>query len=133
MKNRVILCGQSQRNYAKQLIDGASPNCVVTIAQPTRTVLQNAKVWAMLTDISKQKIKPNGKKGTPESWKGIIMQACGHAIQFEIGLDGDPFPMGHKSSQLTISQCADMIEFMYFYGAEQNVVWKELERMDLAE
>ena len=81
----------------------------------------------MLGDISKHGPKPNGKMGTPDAWKGIVMYACGHECQFEIGLDGEPFPLGLRSSQLTISQCSDLIEFMYAYGAEQNIIWTEPE------
>ena len=127
MKNKVILYGDSQRAYAAKIIAEAPEKAVVTIAQPNRTNEQNAKVWAMLTDISKHGPKPNGKMGTPDAWKGIIMQACGHVCQFELGLDGEVFPVGHRSSNLTISQCADLIEFMYAFGAEQGVLWSEPE------
>ena len=104
MKNKVILYGDSQRAYATKLIAEAPEKAVVTIAQANRTNEQNAKVWTMLGDISKHGPKPNGKMGTPDAWKGIVMYACGHECQFEIGLDGEPFPVGLRSSQLTISQ-----------------------------
>lgn len=125
MTNRIILHGESQRRFAKGLIDIAPERAVVTIAQPSRTVIQNAKVWAMLGDISKQLLTPRGSKATADVWKCIVMHACDHESQFEIGLNGNPFPVGFRSSQLNIGQCADLITFMYQLGDERGVVWSD--------
>jgi len=46
-------------------------------------------------------------------------------VQFETGLDGAPFPIGYSSSKLTKAQMADLIEFMYAFGAENCVEWSE--------
>ena len=52
MGQTVILRGPSQRSFAKQLIDRAPTDTVVTIREATRTNDQNAKMWAMLSDVS---------------------------------------------------------------------------------
>jgi len=65
---------------------------------------------------------------TPDVWKHLVMHACGHDVQFEIGLDGKPFPTGFRSSKLTVGQMSDLIEWIYAYGAEHNVQWSEPEQ-----
>lgn len=123
MAQTVILHGKSQREFAKRLIESAPVNAVLSIREAKRTVDQNSKLWAMLSDVSRA--KPQGRCHTPEVWKALFMHACGHAVQFEMGLNGQPFPAGFRSSRLTKSQMADLIESVYAYGAEHGVVWTE--------
>lgn len=123
MTQTVILAGDSQRELAKRLIDRAPPGAVVAIREAKRTLDQNARFWAMLSDISRA--KPEGRMHTPEVWKSLAMHACGHAVRFEQGLDGDPFPVGFRSSRLTKRQMGDLIDFLGSYGGEHGVIWSE--------
>lgn len=128
MAQTVILRGAAQRALAKQMIDRAPSDAVVQISQAKRSLDQNAKMHAMLSDISRH--MPDGRRHTPEIWKALVMHACGHAVQFEHGLDGQPFPIGFRSSQLKKAQMSDLIEFIYEYGARHNVQWSEPMRED---
>lgn len=121
MSQTVIIRGEDQRRLAKHLIDRAPTDAVVTIREGTRTTDQNSKFHAMLSDISRA--KPQGRKHTPDVWKALMMKACGHQVQFALGIDGEPFPIGFRSSQLSKAQMSDLIEFMYQFGAENGVVW----------
>ena len=124
---KIILVGDSQRAFAKREIDAAPKMAVVTIRDATRTDEQSAKMWAMLGEISKA--KPEGREHTPEVWKSIFMNALGHKIRFEAGLDGEVFPLGFRSSHLTIRQMSDLIEFILWYGASHGVHFREPERV----
>ena len=119
----VRLVGPSQRAFAHTLIDRAPDDAIVNIRAATRTNEQNAKMWAMISDVSRA--KPEGRTHTADVWKCLFMQACGHAVQFEVGLDGNPFPIGFRSSHLTKAQMGDLIETIYEYGARHNVAWSE--------
>lgn len=123
MSHTVILIGESQREYAKRLIDAAPLGFVMRLFERKRTTEQNDKMWAMLTDISHA--KPMGIRETPDGWKALIMHACGHEVQFMQGLDGRPFPVGFRSSKLTIRQMSEMIEWMLAFGAEHGVTWSD--------
>lgn len=123
MVQTVILHGKTQREFAKRLIDAAPVDAVLSVREAKRTVDQNSKLWAMLSDVSRA--KPGGRCQTPEVWKALFMHACGHSVQFEMGLNGQPFPTGFSSSRLTKRQMAELIESIYAYGAEHGVVWTE--------
>lgn len=123
MAQTVILGSEYQRAIAKQLVDRAPPNAVLTIKESARSTEQNAKLWAMLSDVSRA--KPEGRRHTPEIWKCLFMSACGHAVQFENGLNGQPFPVGFRSSRLTKAQMSDLIECVSEYGARHHVQWSE--------
>jgi len=119
----VILVGDIQRAFAKRLIDAAPAGAVVNVRQATRTIDQNDLMWALLSDLSRA--KPQGRKETPDMWKAIIMKACGHAVQFTMGIDGEPFPVGYRTSKLTKAQMSDLIEFIYSFGAENGVIFND--------
>ncbi len=119
----IKLCGPRQRERAKAIINGAPEGYVVTVREPTRNLDQNARMWAMLGDISKA--IPDGRRHTPEDWKCLFMHACGWEVQFLDGLDGRPFPSGFKSSKMTVRQMADLITFISAYGDEHEVAWSE--------
>lgn len=123
MSQTVILRGDRQRAFAHTLIDKAPIDAVVKISPAKRSDDQNAKMWAMLSDVSRA--KPEGRMHTPEVWKCLMMNALGHETAFEMGLDNRPFPVGFQSSQLTKAQMSDLIEFIYSYGAQHNVKWSE--------
>jgi len=123
MAQTVILRGPIQQALACDLIRKAPKDAVVRISSPKRSTDQNAKFWAMLSDISRA--QPDGRKHPPETWKALSMHACGHAVQFETGLSGEPFPIGFRSSRLTKEQMSELIEFLYEYGARHGVVWSD--------
>lgn len=126
----IILRGKSQRDMAKRLIDLAPDDAVVNVREATRNADQNARLWAMLSDISRA--KPEGRMHTAEVWKALFMNACGYEVQFLQGLDGNPFPAGFRSSRLTVRQMAELISFVSAYGDQHSVRWSEPMPSDLA-
>ena len=128
--HKIILHGASQKENAHRLIEQAPTGYVLTISEPTRTLEQNDKFWAMLTDLSIA--KPEGRKGTPDDWKHWVMHTCGFECQFMEGLDGRPFPIGFRSSKLKVKQMIDLMDWMYAYGAEHGVIWSEPKQEDAA-
>jgi hypothetical protein len=119
----VILAGNSQRDFAKSLIDMAPQNAVVNIKERKRSISQNDLMWALLSDVSRA--KPNGRTMTTDRWKMAFMDACGHEVQFEQGLNGGFFPVGHSSSKLTVSEMSELIEFIFAWGSENGVTFSE--------
>ncbi len=119
--HRITLSTKTARERAHGLIDRAPPGYVVKIEEPRRTLEQNDKLWAMLTDLSVA--KPEGRRMIPDDWKTIMLHACGWECQFLEGLDGRPFPKGFSSSRLTKRQMADLITFIQAYGDQHGVRW----------
>jgi hypothetical protein len=121
MTYRISLSTDNLRNRAHALIKRAPRDWMVEIRERTRSDAQNAKLWAMLNDVALS--KPGGRSHTPDTWKALFMQALGHEQLFEIGLDGRPFPLGFRSSKLTVPQMADLITFIQQWGDANGVAW----------
>jgi hypothetical protein len=119
-KHLVILHSRHDRERAARAIAAAPAGSVVEVRAPKRTLDQNALMWSLCSQLSIA--KPQGIRKTPESWKMALMHACGHAVQFEMGLNGEPFPIGFRSSKLSKAQMSDLLEFIFAYAAEQGVV-----------
>jgi hypothetical protein len=119
----IRLVSRLNRERAKRLIDQAPDRAIVNIRPETRSNEQNALLWSLLSEVSRA--KPDGRQHTPDVWKCLFMQACGHAVQFEVGLDGKPFPLGFRSSRMTKEQMTDLIEFILQYCAEKGVQMQE--------
>ena len=114
------------RMRAHMLIDKAPSDWLCQVSAPKRTMPQNDKLWAMLTDISIA--KPLGRKMTPEQWKAVMMAACGWEVQFLEGLDGQPFPAGFRTSKMNKQQMADLITFIQATGDGWGVKWTDREK-----
>lgn len=116
-----LLTSQRSRQAACDVIMRAPDYSTATIKPQKRSDDQNAKMWAMLSDVSRA--KPQGRRAIPEVWKCLFMAACGHQVQFEIGLDDKPFPVGFQSSRLSKAQMMDLITFIHQWGDEHGVPW----------
>ena len=120
----IILRGDSQRDFAKALINRAPDDSVVNIQAARRTNDQNAKMHAMLSDIARA--KPQGRVLTTDVWKALFMAEAGFRCHFEPSLDGTGVvPLGFKSSKLRKAEFSDLIETIYAFGAQHGVQWSE--------
>lgn len=121
----LILRDGPVRQRAHRWVDALPEGTRVEFKQPKRTDEQNAKMWAMLTDIATQK-EHCGQRHTPDTWKVIFLHALGRETQFIPALNGVGFlPIGQSSSDLSKSEMSDLIELMHAWGAENGVVFQD--------
>ena len=96
----------------------------VEFKEPKRSDAQNDRLWAILTDISRQ-ATINGKTYEPDQWKCIFMRAMGKQAQFLPELDGSSFfPTGFRSSDLSVREMSDLQTFMEAWAAENCIALK---------
>lgn len=92
----------------------------MNIREETRTLDQNAKMHAMLSDIARA--KPQGRVLTTDAWKALFMASAGFRCTFEPSLDGQGVvPLGFKSSRLNKAEFSDLIEAIQAFAAENGV------------
>lgn len=135
MSGRAVLVLDSVdvANKAHHWINRAPKGTRVEFKGPQRSIEQNSRMWAMLTDIATQKILA-GRKLSTDQWKVIFMHACGREIEFLPTLDNSTFiPWGRSSSDLSTEEMSNLIECMFAWGAEQGVVWSDPKEVALRE
>ncbi len=125
MTHAIRLTSDYARERAVAAILKAPDGYEVHLKPRKRSTEQNSLMWAVLTDISRA--KPEGRCHTPEVWKELFMHAMGHELRFNMGLNGEPFPAGFRSSKLTVGQMSELIEFIYATVAKKgwHVDWTE--------
>jgi hypothetical protein len=98
----------------------------VEVRGPRRTLPQNDKMWAMLTDIVRQRKVIDNREFSTEQWKAIFMEALGHEQDILPRLNGDGFfATDTSTSKLSDQEMSDLIEFIFAWGAENSVVWSD--------
>jgi hypothetical protein len=121
----VTIRGAADRERVARWAAQAPPGTRVEFKEVKRSLPQNDRMWAMLTDIATQK-EHCGRKYTPEIWKCLLMHAWGREVKFIPALDGESVvPMVYRSSDLSKVEMTDLIEFMIFWGAKNGIVFHD--------
>ncbi|GAA0729835.1 recombination protein NinB [Sphingomonas japonica] len=121
---QVRIVGDTQRAYAKQLIDAAPLGWVMKLGAETRRDAQNRKLWPMLGDIQRQ--VEGFATYTLDDIKLRFLNALGEELRFLPALEGQGlFPVGLRSSTLTVEQFSGLVELLYQFGAKNDVRWSE--------
>ena len=120
MRNTIRLASDVQRQDALRMVLNATEGYFVTVAEPTRTLDQNALMWPLLADLQAQ-LMP---EYSTDDIKLRFLHALGSEMRFLPELEGEgQFPVGQRSSMLTKKQFAGLIELIYAYGSKHEVLW----------
>ena len=93
----------------------------VEFKQTKRSLPQNDRMWAMLTDIARQ-LPWHGQKLAPDDWKLVFLDALKREVRFVPALDGTGFVnLGRSSSDLSKGEMSDLIEIIAAFGASHGV------------
>lgn len=119
----IIRSRQDREKLCKWVM--ASPDLTrVTFAKPRRSLPQNDKFWAMLTELAEQKPVHCGLPMDPVKWKAVMMQALGAEMVMMPTLDGQNwFPLGLRSSELSREEMGSLIDYIEAWGAQNGVTF----------
>ena len=122
MKKTLTITGEVARKAICNHVMTADEGYIVTIAEPSRNLEQNAKMWAMLADISEQ-TDWHGNKLNPEEWKDLLSAGL---VQSKVvpNMTGNGFViLGKRTSKLSKSQFAALIELITAFAVERGVIF----------
>lgn len=111
-----------------QFIRDAGQRVQITVGDPTRTLEQNSKLWACLSDIARQVQWPvDGRLQSlsPEDWKDLLSAGLHKEQRVAQGIEGGFVILGQRTSQMSRRQLAELIEFIQYFGADRGVEWSE--------
>lgn len=102
----------------------APEGSVAEFKDATRTLEQNAKMWPMLEDISGQ-VEWYKNWMSQDEWKDFF-SAIILKQRVVPNMDGTGFiAVGGRTSTMGKKVFSEMIELMYAFGAEHDVIWSE--------
>ena len=123
-----VLAHDTARQRASREVIRAPEGWVVEIKPKTRSLEQNAFMWSILTDISRQvDFVVNGAfvKVSPEEVKDILSAALRRHTRMAMGIDGGMVVLGQRTSKMTVREMSELIDLAHAFGAEKGVVWSE--------
>jgi|694.fasta_scaffold15168_2 hypothetical protein len=115
----VTLRTADDRERACRWIRQAPPGSRIEFKSPRRTLPQNDRMWAMLTEVSTQ-LAWHGQKLTPDDWKDLFMGAL-RKERLVPGINGGLTSIGMRTSDLTKEEMSDLIELIDVFAAEHGV------------
>lgn len=119
-----ILAHSEARRNAMAAVADAPMGYSVEVRPATRTLSQNARMWAQLGDISRQVVW-HGRKLDPEAWKHIFTASL-RRLDVVPNLDGTGFvALGMSTSGMSKRELSDLTELMTAFGEEHGVRWSE--------
>lgn len=115
----LILDSPATRAKAAHWLRIAEPFTRVEFKRPQRTLDQNSKLWATLTDIAEQ-LTWHGQKYTPADWKDFMLHALNKA-RWMPAEEGGLVPIGLRSSDLSKDEMSDLLELVLAFAARHDV------------
>lgn len=123
-RQTVTIQGPDDRQRIATWARNVEAGTVVTFRKKSRSTEQSAKMWAMLHEVSEQ-VEWYGHKIDAEDWKDMFTASLRHA-RVVPGIDKGTFvPLGMRTSTMTIEEMTNLIELIYAFGAEHNVIFKD--------
>ena len=112
------------RRLAKEAIDSAQDGMIVTIRPATRSLEANARMWAMLAEVSAH-VDWHGRKLSSEDWKHVFSASL-KKMDVVPNIENTGFvALGLSTSQMTKKQMSDLMELIAAFGSEHGVVFHD--------
>lgn len=108
------------QNVSKALQAGP---VVVTLGREKRSLSQNAKMWAVLNDISSQ-VEWHGRKLDQESWKHMFSASLTQQEAVP-GINGGFVVLGVPTKNQSKEWFSNLFELINAFGAEHQVKWSD--------
>lgn len=118
---------EKARQFAKaKLLSGKRMQ--IEVQESKRSLEQNARMWAMLTDVARQ-VEWHGRYLSAESWKHMFSASL-RKQDVVPGIDGGFVVIGQSTSKMTIAEMGALMELMEAFGSERGVRFTAPEVME---
>lgn len=127
MKQSIVLNSEETKRRAVAILAALplEPCHILKVEEykTTRNSEQNAKMWAMLAEISAQ-VEWYGQKLTSEEWKDVFTASL-KRLKVVPGLDGGFVVIGAHTSKMSVAELSELIECAMAFGTQKGVKWRD--------
>ncbi|EBS4545461.1 NinB protein [Salmonella enterica subsp. enterica serovar Newport] len=125
---------QQNAIYAvQQILPDPTKPIVVTIQERNRSIRQNARLHAMLSEISK-KATYHGKARNIEFWKGLFVSgwqiATNQHPEIISGLEGELINIRESTATLSVKKISEIMDYIEAYCAMNSIHLSEWRNYD---
>lgn len=120
----VIIASEADRQKVAKWAAKAPWNTRIEFKAPKRSLPQNDKLWACLTDVALQ-VEWYGQKLSPGDWKDMFTASLRKA-RVVPGLDPGSFVLlGLHTSDMSKDEMGNLLELIMAFGAERGVTFHD--------
>lgn len=123
MKQKFILAHSTARQRAIKAVADAPAGYLVELKPPTRSLAANARMWAMLNDLSEQVVW-HGQKLSADDWKTMCTASL-KSQRVLPGIEGGFVVMGESTSQMTVAEMVELQDFIEAFGIQHSVTFHD--------
>ena len=121
----LVISNDNDRAKASHWVAKAPPGTRIEFKASRRSLPQNDRMWAMLTDVAEQLVW-HGVKLSADDWKLVFLDALKREVRMVPNIDGNGFVnLGRSSSDLSKEEMSDLMEIISAFGAQHGVVFHE--------
>lgn len=121
----LVLVSPAIRQKAAHWVAKLPEGTRVDFKEPKRSLPQNDRMWAMLTDVAAQ-LPWHGIKLSADDWKLLFLDSLKRELRMVPNIDGNGFVnLGRSSSDLSKAEMTDLIEIIAAFGANHGVVFHD--------
>ena len=121
----VIISNEADRQKIAKWAAKVPVGTRVEFKETKRSIPQNDRMWAMLTDVSQQ-VMHSRMRLSPDDWKLVFLDGLKREMRVVPNLDGTGVvPLGRSSSDLSVSEFTDLIELIFAFGAKHGVKFQD--------
>lgn len=102
----------------------------VEVRKARRSTEQNARMWAMLSDVSRQ-VDWYGQRLSAEEWKHVFSASLKRQ-KVVPGLDGGFVVLGQSTSQMSKAELGELMDLIEAFGAQKGVRFSAPEHLEEA-
>ena len=125
----VLLTTRESRERFCRWVMAAPSRTVAVLKGVKRSIPQNSRLWAMLTDVARQ-AEWHGKKRTTEEWKDLFtgaVKAAANGLEVVPGLEGGFMLLGLRTSEMTKAEMTELQDYIEAWGAQHGVIFSDPE------
>jgi hypothetical protein len=123
----IVVRNDRDRERAASWAMQAPPGCRIEFKETKRSLPQNSRFWALLSDLARQVTWAPGGQGirlTPDDWRLIMLDALKREVRMVPNLDGNGFVnLGRSSSDLSKAEMGELMELIVAFGSKHGVVF----------
>ena len=121
----VTINREYDRMRAQDWIKSAPVGTRIEFKRAKRSIPQNDRMWAMLTDVATQ-LDWHGERLTANHWKLLFLDALGRESKTVPALSGNGIvSLGMSSSDLSKDEMSDLMELIAAFGANHGVKFND--------
>lgn len=121
----VVLWNAADREKVARWASKAPPGTRVEFRATKRSIPQNDRLWAFLSEIAAQR-DWHGVKLSADDWKLLFLDALKRELRIVPNLAGTGFVnLGRSSSDLSKEEMSDLLEIITAWGVEHGIKFND--------